>query len=427
MKIAYLVNQYPAISHSFIRREIAALEELGINVERFSIRSASELVDQADRLELKKTRFILKAGIRVLLFSLLLTIITRPIRFWNTLRLTFKIGWGQDRGLLIHLAYLAEACLLLRWAKDADISHIHAHFAFNPTAVAMLCHTLGGPTYSFTVHGPESIDRAIILALGEKIKRATFVAAISSYCQSQLYRWCDRADWSKIHIIRCGLDEPFFTQISTPIPQNSSFVCVARLGEQKGHFVLLAAASQLSREGWQFKLILVGDGPLRPQIEEMIVQYGLQQHVELTGWLSNAAVRQQILAAQIMVLPSFAEGLPVVIMEALALGRPVISTYIAGIPELLENNICGWLVPSGSIEALTSVMRHALQLPPQELEQMSQVGRERVRQQHNVTLEAQKLGNLFRQTANQTIFSSLTAPKYSQNTQAQIISVARDS
>lgn len=427
MKIAYLVNQYPAISHSFIRREIAALEELGINIERFSIRSVSELVDQADQLELKKTRFILQAGVISLLSNLLLTVVTRPIRFLSTLRLTFEIGWGQDRGLLIHLAYLAEACLLLRWTKNADISHIHAHFAFNPTAVAMLCHTLGGPTYSFTVHGPESIDRAIILALGEKIKRATFVAAISSYCQSQLYRWCDRTDWSKIHIIHCGLDEPFFAQIPTPIPQNSSFVCVARLGEQKGHFVLLAAASQLAREGWQFKLILVGDGPLRPQIEAMVVQYGLQQHVELTGWLSNAAVRQQILASQIMVLPSFAEGLPVVIMEALALGRPVISTYIAGIPELLENNLCGWLVPSGSIEALTSVMRHALQLPPPELEQMSQVGRERVRQQHNVTLEAQKLANLFRQTANQTISGSLTVPKLSQNTQTPIISVARNS
>lgn len=427
MKIAYLVNQYPAISHSFIRREIAALEELGIEVERFSIRSASELVDQADRLELKKTRFILQAGVISLLSSLFLTIITRPIRFWSTLRLTFKIGWGQDRGLLVHLAYLAEACLLLRWTKNADISHIHAHFAFNPTAVAMLCHTLGGPTYSFTVHGPESIDRAIILALGEKIKRATFVAAISSYCQSQLYRWCDRSDWSKIHIIHCGLDEPFFAQVPTPIPQNSSFVCVARLGEQKGHFVLLAAASQLALEGWQFKLILVGDGPLRPQIETMIVQYGLQQHVELTGWLSNEAVRQQILAAQIMVLPSFAEGLPVVIMEALALGRPVISTYIAGIPELLENNHCGWLVPSGSIEALASVMRRALQLPPQELTQMSQVGRERVKQQHNVTLEAQKLESLFRQTVHQTISNSQTVPKFSQNTQAPMISVPRNS
>jgi colanic acid/amylovoran biosynthesis glycosyltransferase len=427
MKIAYLVNQYPATSHSFIRREIAALEEQGIEVERFSIRPTSELVDQADQLELTKTRFILKVGIRSLLSSLLLTIITRPIRFWSTLKLTFKIGWGQDRGLLIHLAYLTEACLLLRWAKDADISHIHAHFAFNPTAVAMLCHTLGGPTYSFTVHGPESIDRAIILALGEKIKRATFVVAISSYCQSQLYRWCDRADWSKIHIIHCGLDEPFFAQIPTPIPQNSSFVCVARLGEQKGHFVLLAAASQLALAGKKFKLILVGDGPLRPQIETMIVQYGLQQHVELTGWLSNAAVRQQILDAQIMVLPSFAEGLPVVIMEALALGRPVISTYIAGIPELLENHRCGWLVPSGSVEALASVMGHALQLSPLELEQMSQVGRERVRQNHNVTLEAQKLGNLFRQTANQTISGSLTIPKFSQNIQTTIISVASDS
>jgi colanic acid/amylovoran biosynthesis glycosyltransferase len=427
MKIAYLVNQYPAISHSFIRREITALEELGIKIERFSIRSTSELVDQADQLELTKTRFILKAGIRSLLSSLLLTAVTRPMRFWSTLKLTFKIGWGQDRGFLIHLAYLAEACLLLRWAKDADISHIHAHFAFNPTAVAMLCHTLGGPTYSFTVHGPESIDRAIILALGEKIKRATFVAAISSYCQSQLYRWCDRADWSKIHIIRCGLDEPFFTQTPTPVPQNSSFVCVARLGEQKGHFVLLAAARQLALEGRQFKLTLVGDGPLRPQIEAIIVQSGLQQHVELTGWLSNAAVRQQILAAQMMVLPSFAEGLPVVIMEALALGRPVISTYIAGIPELLENNLCGWLVPSGSVEALASVMSHALELPPLELEQMSQVGRERVRQQHNVTLEAQKLANFFRQTVNQSVSDSLTVPKFSQNVQTAIISISSDS
>jgi colanic acid/amylovoran biosynthesis glycosyltransferase len=426
MKIAYLVNQYPAISHSFIRREITALEKLGIKVERFSIRSTSELVDQADQSELTKTRFILKAGIKSLLSSLLLTAITRPMHFWSTLRLTFKIGWGQDRGLLIHLAYLAEACLLLRWTKDADIDHIHAHFAFNPTAVAMLCHSLGGPTYSFTVHGPESIDRAIILALGEKIKRATFVAAISSYCQSQLYRWCDRADWSKIHIIHCGLDEPFLAQVPTPIPQNSSFVCVARLGEQKGHFVLLAAARQLASEGRQFKLTLVGDGPLRPQVEAMIVQYGLQQHVKLTGWLSNAAVRQQILAAQIMVLPSFAEGLPVVIMEALALGRPVISTYIAGIPELLENNLCGWLVPSGSVEALASIMRHALELPPQELEQMSQVGRERVRQQHNVTLEAQKLAIFFHQTANQSALDSLTISEFSQNVQTPIISVVSD-
>ncbi|MEY2855958.1 MAG: hypothetical protein RLZZ74_267 [Cyanobacteriota bacterium] len=431
MKIAYLINQYPAISHSFIRREIAALETLGIEVERFSIRSAAELVDQADQLELNKTRFILKAGIGSLLSNLLLTAITRPLRFWNTLRLTFKIGWGQDRGLLIHLGYLAEACLLLRWAKDADISHIHAHFAFNPTAVAMLCHTLGGPTYSFTVHGPESIDRAIILALGEKVKGAKFVAAISSYCQSQLYRWCDRADWPKIQIIHCGLDQPFFAQTPTPIPQNSRFVCVARLGEQKGHFVLLAAARQLALEGWQFKLSLVGDGPLRPQIEAMIVQYGLQEYVELTGWLSNAAVRQQILAAQVMVLPSFAEGLPVVIMEALALGRPVISTYIAGIPELLENDVCGWLVPSGSVEALVSAMRRVLQLAPQELEQMSQVGRERVRERHNVTLEAQKLENLFRQTVNQPIAEPVTIPQFSHNTQttviSKVISIASDS
>ncbi|BAZ44096.1 glycosyl transferase, group 1 family protein [Chondrocystis sp. NIES-4102] len=426
MKIAYLVNQYPAISHSFIRREIIALETFGIKVERFSIRNTSELVDQADKLECNKTRFILKAGSKSLLSNLLITAITRPRRFWQTLKLTHKIGWGQDRGFLIHLAYLAEACLLLRWTKEADIAHIHAHFAFNPTTVAMLCHTLGGPTYSFTVHGPESIDRAIILALGEKIKRATFVAAISSYCQSQLYRWCDRADWSKIQIIHCGLDQPFFADPPTPVPQNSRFVCVARLSEQKGHFVLLAAASQLAQAGWQFKLNLVGDGPLRPQIEAMIVEYGLQKYVELTGWLSNSQVRQQIIDAQIMVLPSFAEGLPVVIMEALALGRPVISTYIAGIPELLENDVCGWLVPSGSVAALTNAMRRALELSPQQLEQMSEIGVERVKQQHNVLIEAQKLANLFQQTAEGSVVQA-AIPMFNPNNQAKTIYIASES
>lgn len=140
MKIAYLISQYPKVSHSFIRREIAALEAKGMEVVRYSIRScASELVDEADKQELAKTQFILGVGAIALLLSLVKVAVTRPKRFLATLWLTFRIGWGQDRGLLIHLAYLAEACVLLGWVKDANVSHIHAHFAFNPTTVAMLC------------------------------------------------------------------------------------------------------------------------------------------------------------------------------------------------------------------------------------------------------------------------------------------------
>jgi colanic acid/amylovoran biosynthesis glycosyltransferase len=399
IKIAYLINQYPAISHSFIRREIAAIEAENIEIVRFSIRPCQEkLVDRADLVELEKTHFILKAGIVNLIRNLSIVAFSRPIKFCKALGLVWKMGWRKDKGVLIHLAYLVEACILLRWVAKLQISHIHTHFAFNPTTVALLCHELGGPTYSFTVHGPEEIDRAIILSLEEKIEKATFVAAISSFCQSQLYRWCDRQYWSKIEIIRCGLDRPFFAERITSIPETSQLVCVGRLNEQKGHLVLLEAAERLATEGIEFKLVLVGDGSLRPQIETFIQRFNLQDRVEITGWADNDRVRQHIVNSRAMVLASFAEGLPVVMMEALALGRPVIGTYVAGIPELIESGVCGWLVPPGSVEALASAMRTALELPKNQLEQMGEIGAKRIAQQHDVTREAQKLATLFRQT-----------------------------
>ena len=395
--IAYLVNQYPKVSHSFIRREITGLEACGIRVTRFAIRTcSSELVDEADQLELKKTRCILDVGIVGLLLNLLRAAITKPVNFLSSLWLTLKIGWGSERGVLLHLAYLAEACVLFSWCLDLGIDQVHAHFGTNSTTVAMLCRSLGGSPYSFTVHGPEEFDKAKIIALEEKIQRAAFVVAISSFGKSQLYRWCDHQNWSKIHVVHCGIDQMFLRQPHTPVPDCPRLVCVGRLSEQKGHLLLIETASQLAAEGLQFKLVLVGDGELRPQIENMIAKLGLQNHIEITGWASNGEVKQQILDSRAMVLPSFAEGLPVVIMEALALGRPVISTYVAGIPELLEPGGCGWLVPPGSVEALTTAMREALQLPTSELEQMGNVGVQRVTQQHNVSVEASKLAVLFR-------------------------------
>ena len=395
-KIAYIVNQYPKVSHSFIRREIAGLEACGIRVARFTIRTcASELVDEADQLELKKTRCILDVGIAGLLFYLLRVAITKPVNFLSSLWLTLKIGWGSERGILLHLAYLAEACVLWHWCLDSGIEQVHAHFGTNSTTVAMLCHSLGGPPYSFTVHGPEEFDKAKQIALTEKIERAAFVVAIGSFGKSQLYRWCNYQYWSKIHVVHCGLDRMFLQQPQTPIPECPRLVCIGRLSEQKGHLLLIEAASKLAAEGLQFKLVLVGDGELRPQIENMVAKLGLQNYVEITGWVSNGEVKQQILDSRAMVLPSFAEGLPVAIMETLALGRPVISTYVAGIPELVKHGEHGLLTPPGSFEDLVSAMRKVLQLPVAKLGQMGKVGAERVGQRHDVVVEASKLAALF--------------------------------
>jgi glycosyltransferase involved in cell wall biosynthesis len=170
---------------------------------------------------------------------------------------------------------------------------------------------------------------------------------------------------------------------------------VGRLSEQKGHLLLVEAASKLAAKGLKFKLVFVGDGDLRSEIESLIAQFKIQEYIEITGWATNAEVRQQILDSQILVLPSFAEGLPVVLMEALALSRPVISTYIAGIPELIEPGKNGWLVPSGSVESLVTVMATALQTPREKLEEMGKLGAVKVTQAHNIDTEVKKLVELF--------------------------------
>lgn len=402
MKVAYLVNKYPKVSHSFIRREIAALEANGISVARFSIRSCvEELVDPEDKLEFEKTRVILDIGVLNLLLSLISFAIKRPIALFRGLFLALKVGIKSDTGILHHIIYLAEACTLRRWLSECEATHVHAHFGTNSTTVAMLCHACGGPEYSFTVHGPEEFDRAVNIALTEKINRAKFVVAICSFGLSQLYRWCSYEQWQKIHVIRCGVDDEYFNQPQTDIRTGSNLVCVGRLCEQKGQILLLKAIKQLRDQGWDLQLTLVGDGEMRSHLEALIYEYNLHNFVKITGWASGSQVQQYISNARALVLPSFAEGLPVVLMEAFALSRPVISTYVAGIPELVESNINGWLIPAGSVEALTTAMRECLRMPPEILTQMAGAGKSSVMKKHSVVVEAKKLAVLFSKSNEQ--------------------------
>jgi len=395
MKLAYLVNQYPKVSHTFIRREIAALEELGAEVLRVSIRGSSEdLVDAGDQAELARTRVILAVGVVGLLVALLREAALSPLRFVRAFLLTVRIGWMSERGLLRHFAYLAEACVMRPWLDDANIVHVHAHFGTNSAAVAMLCHVLGGVPYSFTAHGPEEFDKPLLIALREKIERARFVVAISSFGRSQLFRYCGHQHWPNVHIVHCGLDASFLDAAPTPIPSSRRVVSVGRLNEQKGQLLLVEAVAQLAKRDVDFELVLVGDGEMRGEIESLITRYGIERQVRITGWASNDVVREHLCASRLMVLPSFAEGLPVVIMEALALGRPVLTTYVAGIPELVSE-ACGWLVPAGSVEALVDALQHALETSDDEITKLGAEGRRRVIEQHDARKEAAKLMRLF--------------------------------
>ncbi len=387
---------YPKVSHSFVRREIRALEKLGHTVLRFSVRKVQEkIVDPADVEEAEQTRTILDVGPAGLAAALARQAVTNPVRLAEAGKLAAEIGSHSDRGLAYHGAYLGEACVLLEWLREAGAEHLHTHFGTNATAVAMLCRVLGGPPYSFTAHGPEEFDKPQFIALGEKVRRSKFAAAISSFGRSQLYRQVTADHWPQVEVVRMGVDAVFLAEPPTPVPDVPRLVSVGRLNEQKGQLLLVQAAARLRDQGMKFELVLVGDGELRKPIDALIAQERLESVVTITGWATADEVKRHLVSGRALVLPSFAEGLPVVIMEALALGRPVLTTSIAGIPELVGHDQCGWLVPAGSMEALIPAMRKVLETPVERLTEMGAEGRRRVAEQHDADKIAVGLAGLF--------------------------------
>lgn len=396
LRVAYLVNQYPKVSHTFIRREILALEARGVTVRRFAIRGwDAEVVDPVDRSEREKTRYLLQAGVVPLLMAFLRVMLADPRKVFAAFRAALAMSRRSVRSWPYHLIWLAQACQLRLWLQEAggEVSHIHAHFGTNPVDVVCLLRMIGGPEYSFTVHGPDEFDNAHSLSLPRKAAGARFVVLISDYTRAQFMRAVPPDCWDKLKVVHCGLDEGFFATEPVPFPENPVLLCIGRLNEQKGHVTLLDALARLGRR--DVKVVLAGDGELRDMIEARIRALGLEGQVRITGWISSDEVRRLLTESTVLVQPSFMEGLPVVLMEALAQGRPVISTYVAGIPELVQQGKNGWLVPTGDAESLATAIGAALDTPVDVLAEMGRAGMVRVRARHHIDTEAGKLAALF--------------------------------
>jgi colanic acid/amylovoran biosynthesis glycosyltransferase len=396
MRVAYFINQYPAVSHTFIRREIRALESLGATVVRYALRSsAGNLVDAEDIAEQQQTQYILKAGIGTFLRSLFAAVARRPGAIISIVWLATKMGRQSDRGILRHFVYVAEATVLANWCWRDRIQHVHAHFGTNSAAIAMFASQLSRIPYSFTAHGSEEFEKAPLLSLDVKLRNAAFAICVSSFGRSQLMRWSPPEQWGKIALVHCGVDGRYL-DAEPPAPTAAPrLVCVGRLGEHKAQLVLIAAACRLRDAGIKFEVILVGDGPMRPRIEAEIRHNRLDDRISITGWVSGERVKAEMTAARALVLPSFSENMPVVIMEAMALGRPVISTYIAGIPELIQSGKSGWLVPASDELALAEAMAEALAAPAEQLAAMGVVARAHIMECHDALKEAIKLKRLF--------------------------------
>jgi colanic acid/amylovoran biosynthesis glycosyltransferase len=404
MRIAYLINQYPMVSHVFIRREILALERRGVMVTRIALRGwYGELVDEEDQLERKRTRYALRGGMPALLLAVARMLVTRPVRLTKALGLALYMGRRAERPLPLHLVYLAEACRVVPWLRAEGVNHVHAHFGTNSAEVAMLVRALGGPPWSFTIHGPKEYDNVELIRLADKVRDCAFVVAITSYGRSQLYRLVEHRHWSKVKVIHCGLEPAFFSSIESPTPTARRLVCVGRICEQKGQLLLMKAAQQLSARSAPFELVLVGDGEMRAEIEATIKRYELQDKVQITGRVSSERLYDEIVSARALVLPSFAEGLPMVIMEAMALRRPIISTFVAGIPELVHPGEHGWLVPAGDVDALFQAMQECLDAPVGTLALMGEAAQKRVFARHNVDTQAAELVKLFQRSIRGTL------------------------
>jgi glycosyltransferase involved in cell wall biosynthesis len=400
VKIAYILNTYPQPSHSFIRREVQALERHGVEIERIAMRPADvPLVDPGDVGEQGRTDYVLAKGGARLVTGLVRRMWRSPRRFRSALAKAWAMGGRSQVGRLRHLIYLAEAAYVADRVEEEGIDHLHAHFGTNSTTVALLAAMLadvpGGLGYSFTTHGPEEFDAPQVLSLGAKVDTADFAVAISSFGRSQLSRWAAFGSWARLKVVHCGIEPSRFSE-PQPLPEGPlRLAAIGRFVEQKGQMVLIHALAKLVEAHPDLHLSLIGDGEMRQDLEAAIARYDLARHVTLTGWLSEADVRAELAKAHALVMPSFAEGLPMVVMEAMAAARPVVATYVAGTPELVVPGQTGWLVPAGDPDVLAEAISDLAATPAEALSRMGQAGRSRVLQRHDSEIEAGKLAHHF--------------------------------
>lgn len=396
MKIAYLTSIYARASDTFIRNEVIELRERGHEVYTFSIRRESndKNVSVEVAAEQSTTDYILEKSPLTLILTFLKVFFSSPMQVMQAFKLAWRTRALGMRGAFLQLVYLLEAAYLAHSVNKLGIQIVHNHIAENSASVAMLSSTMSGVPFSMTVHGPGIFFHPKHWALGEKIARSAFTATITSFCKSQCMLFSEARYWHKLHIVRCSVGKSFDVSNLQAIPASPRLVFVGRLCAEKGLPVLVEAVAQHVEAGGKCELVLIGDGPLRAEIEAIIDRRKLQGAIQILGWKGSEEVRAEIERSRALILPSFAEGLPVVIMEAFALGRPVVTTQIAGIPELVIDKVNGWLVPAGSIERLVDALGEVTTASTDTIEQMGKQASSRLRELHDFNTEVGKLESL---------------------------------
>jgi glycosyltransferase involved in cell wall biosynthesis len=357
MRVGYLVSRYPAPSHTFIRREVEALRRRGLDVETFSVRApaSSERLGAADSAEKARTFYVLPVSAGALIAAHLWALARAPGRYFGALASSLRHRVPGLKSLVWSLFYFVEAMVLARALARRGIEQLHNHFA-NPGAnVGMLAAGYLGLPWSLTLHGISEFDYPAGLMLPGKLAAARFAACVSSFGMAQAMRVARPMDWSKFLIVRCGIEGRALPP-RKPAGGPPRIVCVGRLSAEKGHLGLVDAFAQVLARGVTAELRLVGDGPERAHIEARVAERGLGDRCVLVGQLPEEGALAEVAAAEVLVSSSFMEGLPVVLMEALGLGVPVVAPRVAGVPELVEEGVSGLLFAPADWSALAEAL-----------------------------------------------------------------------
>ena len=272
--------------------------------------------------------------------------------------------------------------------RKLSLTHLHNHFADASCSVAAIAAEIGGFTFSFTIHGSAEFYEMSRWWLGEKVRRALFVICISSFCRSQVMLAAPVANWGKLRIVHCGVDARLFP-LKRHEGQGRRLLFVGRLGPEKGGPILLEAVGQLS----EAILDIVGDGPSLASLREQAAAIGITDRVVFHGSMNEDSVRKRLAEADVFIMTSFPEGVPVVLMEALAAGVPAVATRIAGIPELIEDGVTGLLVPPAEPTATAQAVRRLLE-DPDLRNRIATAGREKVEREFNLETECERLANI---------------------------------
>jgi glycosyltransferase involved in cell wall biosynthesis len=396
MHLAYVCSRYPSISHVFILREVLALRRAGIEIDPFTIRRDGdhELLTEVDREEDRRTHVLVPAPPLRLVVAHARAILRSPARYLATFALALRLRGPGAKSLLWQVFYFGEAGLIWRECERRGIRHIHAHHANVGSDVALLASSLGGPgwSWSFTMHGSTEFFDVREHRLPQKVEHALFVVCVSRHGRSQLMTFVGPEHWDKLHVVHCGIDPDWFGAVDRAGRDGASeILTVGRTVPVKGQALLVESLAELHRRGLATRLTIVGDGPQLPELRRLAERRGVAEHVEFVGPVGQDRLRSFYERADVFALPSFAEGVPIVLMEAMATGLPVVASRITGIPELVEEGVSGLLVVPGDGFDLTGALERLLRESPERRAEMGAAGRAKVVAEFDIERTAREL------------------------------------